>query len=316
MRKRSAVAIAAAAVTVVGAGSAIASVVLRLGAASSGAPIASAPRSQPGNAAPRSTATSTLPAPSAPDSVSGSLTRWHYTANGNFSSSGKYLPGALGFNLADVSSVAELDSLPAGVSGLVWVGYCGGANSTFRAMVSPLIGRPKIFGFYMMDEPDPSTCLSTNLKAECDWIHRYMPEAKTFALIENRGPATAPTFANSYTPASSGLNLIGVDPYPVRSDLRSPDYGEISGYVQAAEEAGWPQSSLVPVFQAFGGGTWRGGGAWMLPTPAQEQQILAIWASVLPTPLFDYAYSWGQQNGDQSLSSSPALQQIFAAHNE
>jgi hypothetical protein len=313
MRKRSGVAMVAAAVTVVGAGSVTAAVTLHLG--SSGAANVAGSVTQPTTDAPGSTALS-VPSPSTPNSVIGSATRWHYAANGNFGSSGQYLPRALGFNLADVSSVRELDGLPPGVLGLVWLGYCGGPNSTFRAKVSPMINNPKTFGFYMMDVPDPRTCPPANLKAECDWIHRHMPSAKTFALLENRGLPAFPTFGNSYTPESSGLDLVGLDPYPVRSDLPSPDYWEISGYVQAAEAAGWAKSSLVPVFQAFGGGNWIGGGTWTLPTPAQEQQMLAIWTGVLPVPLFDYAYSWGQQHRDQSLSTSPALQQIFAAHNE
>jgi hypothetical protein len=304
-----------AAVTVIAAGSVTAAVVLHLG--SSGAASVAGSVTQPTTDAPGSTppSTTSVSSPSPPNSVIGSLTHWHYTANGNFGSSGRYLPGAVGFNLADVSSVSELDSLPAGVLGLVWLGYCGGPNRRFQAMVSPMIGNPKAFGFYVMDEPDPRTCPPANMKAECDWIHRYMPSAKTFAILENHGSPTSPTFAHSYTPESSGLDLVGLDPYPVRSDLPSPDYLEIAGYVQAAEAVGWPQSSLVPVFQAFGAGSWSGGGTWTLPTPDQEQQLLAIWASVLPVPLFDFAYSWGQQNHDQSLSMSPGLQQIFAAHN-
>ncbi len=318
MRVRSAVAIAAAAVTVVG--GVTAAVALRAGAghtSSSGAPIVAGSVAPPAvSPASRATSTGPVPRPRRPSSILGTVTRWHYTANGNFGPSGQYLPGAFGFNLADVSSVVELDRLPAGVLGLVWLGYCGGPDRAFQAMVSPMIGNSKTFGFYLMDEPDPRTCPPSNLKGECDWIHRYMPGAKTFALLENRGPTTSPTFANSYTPESSGLDLIGLDPYPVRSDRPLPDYGEIPGYVQAAEAVGWTESSLVPVFQAFGGGNWRGGGTWKLPTPEEEQQILAIWASVLPAPLFDYAYSWGQQNRDQSLSTSRGLQQIFAAHNE
>src|SRR6185312_8247072 len=48
---------------------------------------------------------------------------------------------------------------------------------------------------------------------------------------------------------------------------------------------------------------------------AQEQQILSEWGSVLPNPAFDYAYSWGVQDGDTALSGDSALQQVFAAHN-
>jgi hypothetical protein len=52
-----------------------------------------------------------------------------------------------------------------------------------------------------------------------------------------------------------------------------------------------------------------------MPTATQEQQILSIWGSVIPAPVFDFAYSWGVQSGDQALSTDPALQAVFAAHN-
>lgn len=42
--------------------------------------------------------------------------------NRNFDSKGNFLPGRVGFNLADVSSVAQINSLPDGVKALVWVG--------------------------------------------------------------------------------------------------------------------------------------------------------------------------------------------------
>jgi hypothetical protein len=209
-----------------------------------------------------------------------------------------------------------LNSLPAGVKGLVWIGYCGGADSVFQTMVSPFIGNPKLFGFYVIDEPFPSGCPATNLKAEDDWIHAHVPGAKAFAVLDNQGPATAPAYG-WYTPANSDLDLVGLDPYPVRSELSSPDYNEIALRVTAAKAAGWPLSSLVPVYQAFGGGTQTddAGGQWVLPTAAQEDTILADWAAVVPTPVFDYAFSWGSQSGDVALSQAPALQSIFLTKN-
>ena len=242
------------------------------------------------------------------------VTSLHYTANGNVNSSGQYLPGADGFNLADVSSVSGLNSLPAGVLGLVWISYCGGVNSVFQKRVSPFIGDPKLFGFYVMDEPNLSNCPATNLKAEDDWIHAHVPGAEAFAVLDNQGPATAPKFG-WYTPANSDLDLVGLDPYPVRSELSSPGYNEIALRVTAAEAAGWPLGSLVPVYQTFGGGTATddAGGHWVLPTAAQEDTMLADWAAVVPTPVFDYAYSWGSQSGDVALSQVPALQSIFLA---
>jgi hypothetical protein len=53
----------------------------------------------------------------------------------------------------------------------------------------------------------------------------------------------------------------------------------------------------------------------MRDKPGEERQLLSTWASVLPAAAFDYAYSWGQQHGDTSLSMSPGLEQVFAAHN-
>jgi hypothetical protein len=247
-------------------------------------------------------------------------TSLHYAPNGNFSQSGQYLAGVDGFNLADISSYdkSKLDQLPDGVRGLVWLGTCAGPTASFQSVVSAFAGDPKLFGFYVMDEPSPSTCPARNLLAENTWIHAHVPGAKTFAILENRGRATQPKFAGTYTPGDSGLDLIGLDPYPVRSELRDPDYSAIAGYVRSAEGIGWPASSIVPVYQTFGGGNYAddANGHWVLPTPGQERQMLARWAEVIPHPQFDYAYSWGSQNADTGLSQSPGLQAVFAKKNK
>src|SRR6266478_5228144 len=61
-----------------------------------------------------STTTSTTQPP-----TTGPVTNLHYAPNNNFDSSGNYAPGKAGFNLADVSSVSELTSLPSGVKALI-----------------------------------------------------------------------------------------------------------------------------------------------------------------------------------------------------
>src|SRR6266567_4543240 len=80
----------------------------------------------------------------------------HYAPNHNFDSSGSYAPARAGFNLADLSGVSTLNALPSGVKGLVWLGLCNGADSTFINAVKPFVGNPRLFGFYLMDEPDPT----------------------------------------------------------------------------------------------------------------------------------------------------------------
>jgi hypothetical protein len=248
----------------------------------------------------------------------GPITSLHYAPGANFDSNGNYLPGADGFNLADISNVGTLNSLPTGVVGLAWVGLCNGVDSTFTAAIQPFIGNAKLFGFYLMDEPDPTgqyapLCTAANLMAESDWIHAHLPGAKTFIVMMNLGTPTSPTYANTYNPSNTHIDLFGLDPYPVRPQFTGGvNYNVIGAGVNAAEAAGIPASSIVPVYQAFGGGGYT---SYTLPTPAQEQQILSTWASVVPNPAFDYAYSWGVQDGDQSLSTTPDLQPIFLQHN-
>jgi hypothetical protein len=245
------------------------------------------------------------------------VTRLHYAPDGNYGSYGQYLPGADGFNLADVDSKSQLDSLPTGVRGLMWLADCGGATASFRSTVDAFAGDPKLFGFYVVDEPLPWNCPPANLLAEDNWIHAHVPGARTFAILENLGQETAPSFTGSYTPADSGLDLVGVDPYPVRSEVPSPTYWQIADYVKLVEAHGWPLSSIVPVYQTFGGTSFPddADGHWVLPTVTQERRMLADWAAVDPHPVFDYAYSWGPQRRDTALNQSPGLQAVFKEKN-
>jgi hypothetical protein len=234
-------------------------------------------------------------------------TSLHYAPNANIVGRNTYAPGVDGFNLADVSNVDQVNALPPGVKALVYLGMTNGADAAFQSAVTPFINNPKVYGFYIADEPRPSVP-AANLQAESDWIHTHVPGAKTFIVLENNGTPTSPSY--SFNPANTGIDLFGLDPYPIRPQFSG---GENLGVIPAAVQAsGIKQSQIVPVYQAFGGG---GYSSWTLPTPAQEQQILQTWGPLVPNPAFDYAYSWGVQSGDTALATSPALQQIFAAHN-
>jgi hypothetical protein len=246
----------------------------------------------------------------------------HFASNGNFDAAGSYLPAAAGFNLADVNSPAQMDSLPDGVKGLVWVGQCNGVDAKFLDTVRPFIGNEKLFGFYLMDDPDPtghhfSLCTADNLKAESDWIHANVPGAKTFILLMTMTSSRTPSFRDTYNPANSHVDLFGIDPYPCRTELNGCDYHQIDRYVAAAESAGVPRDNMVPVYQTFGGGRWidDGGGRYVLPTASRMQQILAHWDALIPAPVFDLAYSWGSQKGDSALAGSLELQAVFLRRN-
>jgi len=242
--------------------------------------------------------------------MSDPITSLHYAANGNFVN-GQYAPGADGFNLADIGSASELSELPSGVKALVYLGMTDGVTASFQAAVTSFIGSSQVYGFYLADEPAPSATTAANLKAESDWIHAHDPGAKTFIVEENASDNLTPQYY--YAPTNTDVDLFGIDPYPVQTNVpNNYDLGIIPLAVQEAEKIGIPQQDLVPVYQAFGGGSYS---TYIPPTATEEQQILSTWGAALPHPAFDYAYSWGTQTGDAALTNLPALQQVFAIHN-
>ncbi|MFB9265559.1 hypothetical protein ACFFWD_20790 [Bradyrhizobium erythrophlei] len=246
----------------------------------------------------------------------------HYAAGGGLDAYGQFSAGQVGFNLADVQSVDQLNALPEGVKGLVWLNQGSGVTQSFIDAVTPYIGNPKVYGFYLADEPDPTgtwgpLVKAADLKAESDWIHAHMPGAKTFITMMNMGSSAEPDFAHTYNPANTHIDYFGIDPYPVRSGSGQVDYTMIDKAFAAAVQAAIPADSIIPVYQTFGGGSWTTdtGGSYVLPTALQERAIINEWAKFLPSPAFDFAYHWNSQYGDTALESSPALQQVFLAHN-
>ena len=246
----------------------------------------------------------------------------HYASQTNFDADGRFAPGSAGFDLADVSSAAQLAALPEGVRALVWVGLCTGADAAFRQRVEPFLNRPEVFGFYLMDDPDPrglwhAACPPDRLRSEADWIRSHDPRVKTFVALMNMGPSAAPDFQGSYDPDNTHVDLFGIAAYPCRTTRPSCDPDWVDRSVAAAERAGIDRSRIVPVFQTFGGGNWRDdeGGRYVLPSPDQAEAMLARWDRLVPAPAFDFAYSWASDRGAQTLASSPALQSVFRRHN-
>jgi hypothetical protein len=225
---------------------------------------------------------------------------------------------ACGFNMADVGYVSGLNALPVGMLGLVYLGEKSGATSTFKAKVDPFKGNAKLFGFFLCDEPDPRQITAATLKAESDYIHSTIPGAKTFITMNDMGSSRAPNFMNTFNPGNTGIDLFGISAYPCRTEVAF-DVSMIDRRVKAAVDAGIPVEKIVPVFQAFGGGNWTndGGGKFLLPTPDQMNQMFARWASLVPNPVFEYTYAWGEQNGDVALGSTSAasLRAAYLAHN-
>ena len=242
------------------------------------------------------------------------ITTLHYTSGSNIVGGNgvyAYAPGVDGFNLADVSSLWGLNQLPAGVKGLAYLGMTDGVTDAFKAAVNQYLGNPKLYGFYLADEPDPTQVSAANLMAEADYIHANFPGAITYITLQNMGTPTSPVY--NFNPQNTHIDLFGLDPYPVRPQYSGGmNLSVIPDAVNAALAAGIPLGKIVPVYQAFGGG---GYASWTVPTADQERQILSTWGAYVPNPVFDYAYSWGVQNSDTAISTDPDLQKVFASHN-
>jgi len=86
---------------------------------------------------------------------------------------------------------------------------------------------------------------------------------------------------------------------------------------------GIPISAIVPVFQAFGQEGRLDGKSiyYRTPTTAEFQDMLNLWKSLVPNPIFDFVYTWGIQCTEsscpapQSLKNHPELQLLIKQHN-
>jgi hypothetical protein len=243
----------------------------------------------------------------------------HYVANGHQDPNAF----ALGFNLSDTGPTkATIDALPDGVRALVWVG--NGFNSTcswalsdadIQAKVGPLAGDPKVYGYFVSDEPHPSTCpdAPAQVNARSKLIHSIDPAAKTFIVVleGSSHPGEYAAFA------PTDIDLIGLDPYPcnLNNAATGCSYQQIDQRVATAQAAGISPSRIVPVFQTFGQAC-ATSKYYRLPSTRELQTMLDHWHALVPSPAFDYSYGWSNQSSAcPTLADAPDLQSVIHQHN-
>ena len=259
---------------------------------------------------------------------------------------------ALGFNIIDVtgsktnpaSTLELVNGLPEGTQALVWVGNLGNApkgqtcpppgfsDAEFKAIVDILANDPKVFGYNLSDEPHPSVCpdAANAIKARSDYIHTHAPGQKAYVTIldgSNMCPEGEGCEYHAFRPEITHVDLIGLDPYPCHFNSAGQpvpcDTSVISQRVQSAIANGIPVSAIVPVFEAFGQEGRLGGKSiyYRTPTTTEFQDMLNLWESLVPNPVFDFAYTWGIQctasscPAPQSLKNHPELQSLIKQHN-
>jgi IPT/TIG domain len=283
------------------------------------------------------------------ESPSFTVIRLHFTVNVGADTAAA---ASLGFNLLDVAGstsdprevIAAVDALPPGTMALVWVGNLDNAPpgdpcpapdfsyAQFAAQVDALKANPRVYGYYLADEPHPAVCpnAAADIRARADYIHARAPHQKAFILVQDGSDACGADLGCEYRtlrPARTDVDLVGLDPYPCHyDDSGNPvpcDDTAIVTALDAALAAGIPASAVVPVFQAFGqqGRTDGGAAYYRMPSASELASLLSIWRSVLPEPAFDYFYTYGVQCGPgscsapQAIANTPDVQTVVAAHN-
>jgi len=253
---------------------------------------------------------------------------------------------SLGFDVMDVTgsgtdprrTKAIADALPAGVQALIWVGNLDNTDCTtpgyttkqYRALVDALANDPKVYGYYLADEPHPLTCTraAADIRARADYLHAHSRFQQALIVIQDgSGPCGSKLGCEfeALAPAKTHVDLVGLDPYPCHyaGGIRAEpcDYGLIRERVAAATAHGVPVRAIVPVFQEFGEQGRTGGAVYYrLPTAGELRTILSTWSSLVPRPSLDAAYTFGVQcsttcPAPQALANHPELQPVVRSYN-
>ncbi|HEX5560717.1 MAG TPA: hypothetical protein VFX52_03665 [Nocardioidaceae bacterium] len=252
-----------------------------------------------------------VPAARAAAAAPSATTPNHYISNLHGAVTG---PRSVGFNIFDTgSSKQQIDALPSGVRALVWLGEkCPtAADDAFRSTVNALANDPKVFGYYLSDEPHIGDCPNgpQNLRTRTDFIRQTTGMRQKSFIVLSKQEDYAP-----FRVAVTGISYIGLDPYPCSVAHPTCDPSKIDEKVGLALQAGIPQTRLVPVYQAFGQ-TATSSAYYNLPTADQMQTMLQRWTTLVPHPAFDYTYGWDHQSSSNpTLVDSPSLQALFQGY--
>jgi hypothetical protein len=240
------------------------------------------------------------------------------------------LVARLGYNLFDTGPDLEvIAALPPGGQALVWLGDLGDEDcapprlsfAAFTAAVDRLAGNPKVYGYFIADEPHPRACPSAvaEIRQRADYIRAHDPSHRSFIVVLDGTNQCGGSYGCEYSalrPSESHVDLIGLDPYPC-SSVNGCVYAKIEDTVRRAEAAGIPRSAMVPVFQAFGQSCGSGSNYYRMPSVSEMQTMLARWTALAPRPAFDYTYTWGRQGSAcPALVDATDLQALFKTHNQ
>ena len=249
----------------------------------------------------------------------------HYVSN-----TGQHIAAAasMGFDLFDLDPTkSRIDALGPGQHALVWLGNLDNTDCTpgyswsaFTAAVDRLAHDPKVFGYYISDEPHPSLCSRAvaDIRARADYIRAHAPGQKSFIVVMDASRICGAHPGCEYrqlNPKSTHVDLFGIDPFPCHVDAScAPERIDLE--VQRAIDGGIPADHIVPVFQVFGQACSAKAAYYALPSAAALRDMFTQWRDSVPDPAFDFAYTWRSEGpACPSLDRAKSLQAVVRAHN-
>jgi hypothetical protein len=235
----------------------------------------------------------------------------------------------VGFTLADVGSPELLDTLPDGLSAVLWLGNGYNTKCEWRLsdaeveeVVVAVRDHPKFSGiYYIADEPHPTACPDAPeaVARRSELVRSLDPDARTLILVQNGSKAP-----DEFSLLAGSADLIGVLPYPCneKNATTGCDLKALRARIEAALDAGIAVERIVPVFQTFGQACIESGEPYYrLPSVEEAKRMLGIWDELVPREVrtLDMAYTWGSRptNACPSLKMAdggdyPDLRSLYA----
>jgi hypothetical protein len=213
---------------------------------------------------------------------------------------------AAGFTVVDMGPYrSELDALPAGVKGWVWLGdydntTCAWEQSDdwIRSHVGAVAGDPKIAGYFLADEPHVWDCPSApdDVRTRAALVKSIDAGPPTFVVLEPHSPG------NPYAPYVGTVDVIAADPYPC-SYTNGCRMTKIDDEIALLEAAGAPRYwGVVGVFaDAY----------YRYPTPDELREEFARWRASRMDGYLVFAWSYA----GNSLEDHPDLVDVLQEEN-
>jgi len=234
---------------------------------------------------------------------------------------------ALGYNVIDTSATARSIIDGYGAKVIIYTGYDKNScqwkvpDNTWQTQVLNLKDDTNVVGWFLADEPHPyiygkCTSSAAQIKDRSDFLHANAPSQKAMIVVLDGSNACAGQPAGCeysfYNEDATHADLIGLDPYVCSTAHPSCDFSKIPVRVNSAVTSGIPLTKIMPVYQAFGGD-----GYYLMPTAAQETQLLQTWDGLAPPGGWagEYTYEWQKASAPDGLSNHPEVQAVFATHN-